>query len=221
MDQAGNSDLQFDKAEFKRPEVLACRHCKRALNEPYFTANGIPFCQSCTADIRRSGDLTFAGFVKAAALGLGAAIVGAGVWAGIRDATGKDFGLVAIGVGLLIGSAVKMGSGSVGGWKSQLLAMALTYLAISLSLVITVFVSPEQLGIEDSTGKIAMAITMFFVGPVLASASLMGVIINGIAFYEGWKLNKKVPIAILGPVTPNWLPEKLTPDEAPGVVAGA
>ena len=44
-----------------------------------------------------------------------------------------QLGLVAIAVGLLVGWAVRKGSGGRGGWKFQALAMALTYVSIAAS----------------------------------------------------------------------------------------
>src|SRR5439155_3866977 len=46
-----------------------------------------------------------------------------------------ELGIVAIGVGLLVGIAVRKGSGGRGGRKFQALAMVLTYLSITASYV--------------------------------------------------------------------------------------
>ena len=54
----------------------------------------------------------------------------------MAKATGYEIGLVAIVVGLLVGGAVRKGSGARGGWFYQLMAVALTYAAISGSYFI-------------------------------------------------------------------------------------
>jgi hypothetical protein len=63
-------------------------------------------------------------------LGFGAAVLGAGIYFGIAALTGYEFGLVAIVVGVLVGSAVRKGSNGRGGWRYQLLAKFLTYTAV-------------------------------------------------------------------------------------------
>jgi hypothetical protein len=63
-------------------------------------------------------------------LGLGGAIVGAGIYYAILAATGYEIGLVAIAVGWLVGRGVQKGSNGIGGWAYQALAVGLTYLAI-------------------------------------------------------------------------------------------
>ena len=74
-------------------------------------------------------------FVRAAALGLGAAVVGSAVWYGIVRATEREWGLIAIVVGLFVGFAVRKGAGGRGGWQYQALAMVLTYVSITGSNV--------------------------------------------------------------------------------------
>jgi len=69
-------------------------------------------------------------FAKALGLGLGAAVLGAGIYFGIAALTGYEFGLVAIVVGVLVGGAVRTGSNGRGGRRYQLLAMFLTYTAV-------------------------------------------------------------------------------------------
>jgi hypothetical protein len=69
-------------------------------------------------------------FARALGLGTAAAVLGAGVYFGIEALTGYEFGLVAIVVGLLVGSAVRKGSNGRGGWRYQALAMFLTYSAV-------------------------------------------------------------------------------------------
>jgi len=69
-------------------------------------------------------------FARAAAFGLGAAAVGAGIYYAILVLTGYEVGLVAILVGWFVGQAVHRGAGGRGGWAYQSLAVGLTYFAI-------------------------------------------------------------------------------------------
>jgi hypothetical protein len=57
-------------------------------------------------------------------------MVGAAAYWGVLRLTGYEIGLLAIGVGLLVGFAVRLGSQAWGGLGFQALAMLLTYLAI-------------------------------------------------------------------------------------------
>ena len=70
------------------------------------------------------------GCVRSGVFGFAAAAGGALLWAGVTHVTGYELGIVAIVVGFAVGVAVKLGSGGRGGLPYQLLAVALTYLAI-------------------------------------------------------------------------------------------
>ena len=59
--------------------------------------------------------------------GGGAALLGSLVWYAVARITGMELGIIAIGIGLLVGVAVKKGSRARGGRGYQALAMALTY----------------------------------------------------------------------------------------------
>jgi hypothetical protein len=125
-------DLQLERAEVPDAAPLACAGCKVPIGDTYFEVNGRVVCPSCHGRILEAhAQGSGAGrLVVAALLGIGAAAVGAVVWYGIREATGLEVGLVAIGVGLLVGMAVQRGAKGRGGLPYQVLAVVLTYLAI-------------------------------------------------------------------------------------------
>jgi hypothetical protein len=131
----GPGDLQFDRAEPGKEAgapVLACAACKRPIGGDYYTAGPQPVCPGCRGALLASleGGSGFARFAKAVILGSLAAGAGAGIYYAISALTGYEFGLVAIIVGLMVGAAVRKGAEGRGGWRYQLLAMALTYVAI-------------------------------------------------------------------------------------------
>lgn len=68
----------------------------------------------------------------ASALGLGAlaAFCGSILYSGVGAITGREFGVVALIVGATVGKAVRRGARGSGGWPYQVLAIALTYIAI-------------------------------------------------------------------------------------------
>jgi hypothetical protein len=63
-------------------------------------------------------------------LGALAAVGGSILYFAVAAITGREFGLVAIVVGFMVGKAVQKGSRGRGGWAYQTLAVSLTYLAI-------------------------------------------------------------------------------------------
>jgi hypothetical protein len=124
--------LQFDQAEISQPEPFQCAACHRDLYSSYWEIGGKSVCESCRYTLqerleRRPG---LSGGLKALAAGFGAALLGSGIYYGVRELTGYEIGLVAILVGYLVGRAVRWGSGNRGGRGFQILAVFLTYMAI-------------------------------------------------------------------------------------------
>jgi hypothetical protein len=124
--------LQFERAERAAAAGLACTMCGQPLAASYFEVNGNVACQRCRNNVMAQWNRgSPAGRLgKALGLGLAAAVVGAGLYFGIEALTGYEFGLVAVVVGLLVGSAVRKGSDGRGGLRYQLLAIFLTYTAV-------------------------------------------------------------------------------------------
>jgi hypothetical protein len=69
--------------------------------------------------------------LKAALLGLLAALVGGGLWAVFISTTGWMMAFVAIGLGYLVGIAVRKGSGGRGGRGYQILGLSLAYFGVA------------------------------------------------------------------------------------------
>lgn len=84
--------------------------------------------------------------VGAVLAGLAAAVVSALVWYGIVVLTNYQIGLVAVGVGFLVGLAVTVGSGGRRGLPLQIVSVAITLPAMALGeyLVVRHFVAAEQ-----------------------------------------------------------------------------
>jgi hypothetical protein len=103
----------------------------------YYEVNGAVTCQRCRVafDAELRAGTKVGGFARAVTLGLLAAGAGFGVYYAIARLTGMEFSLVAILVGVMVGSAVKRGSSGRGGRRYQILAVFLTYSAIVSSYV--------------------------------------------------------------------------------------
>lgn len=113
-----------------------CSQCGQAIGESYFLSAGQTWCPEC---IRRAPLLAPASGCRPLALavlfGVLAAVGAAGLWALIVILTGYQLGLVAIVVGILVGLAVRKGSGGTGGRRYQVLAMVLTVAALAYASV--------------------------------------------------------------------------------------
>src|SRR5438309_4148962 len=130
--------LQFDRAErASQTSGSACAVCKQPITTSYYEINGHVTCQRCRSRIIAERDRGTSGtrFARALGLGLLAAAGGAGLYYAVAAATGREFAIVAIVVGLLVGSAVRKGSNRRGGWRYQALAMSLTYSAIVVTYI--------------------------------------------------------------------------------------
>ena len=126
-------ELQFDRAEHAAaPTPMTCVACGQTVGATYYEVNGNVTCQRCRSQLLAAWNRGSPGkrFAKALALGGVAAALGAGLYFGIEALTGYEFGLVAIVVGLIVGTAVRKGSNGRGGWRYQALAMFLTYSAV-------------------------------------------------------------------------------------------
>lgn len=195
--------LQFEKAEFDEgPPALACGACQQSIDALYYQVGGAVMCGACRDRVVHAleSGKGRAPFLRAAGYGVAAAAVGSLIWYAIREVTGYEIGLVAIGVGILVGVAVKNGSGGLGGARYQALAMVLTYLSITMTNL-PIIVS--ELSKQADVGGVVMGAIMFGIAlasPFLAGfENIIGIIIIGIGLYEAWKINRFTPPEIAGP----------------------
>jgi len=140
MSETPEDDLQFEQAEYGEQAASAaqaCSACGGPLQGEYFLANGHVVCGNCVAQLNAARDAgsPLGRFGLAILGGLLAGALGAGLYFGIAELTGYEFGLVAIVVGFAVGAAVRWGSGGRGGLPYQLLAVFITYAAIVLTYV--------------------------------------------------------------------------------------
>ena len=218
---APSGELQFDKAEIGAGVARACGRCQRQIDIEYFAMGKAMVCPACAQALGGTGDRT--SFLRAFGYGAGAALLGTLIWIVVMKlSNGSEYGLIAIGVGLLVGFAVRKGSGGLGGRKYQALAMALTYVSITSSYVPLILKGFSEQAHETSDGKktnesagetakdappaqeasaltlvaaLAVVFGVALAAPFLAGASnIMGIFIIGIALYEAWKINRLTPV---------------------------
>jgi hypothetical protein len=78
---------------------------------------------------------THPAFVRALIFGLGGAVLGLIVYAAFGIITGLEIGYLSLAVGYIVGKAIRMGSGGLGGRRYQIAAVAFTYAAVSIAAV--------------------------------------------------------------------------------------
>ncbi len=226
---AGAGGLQFDRAEVAGALAVTCAGCGAGIADAYWGINGKVFCGRCRDGVKAAltGGSGLARFLKAAAFGTAAAVVGAGIYYGVAASTGIEFGLIAIVVGFMVGFAVRSGSGGRGGWLYQALAMFLTYSAIAATYAAQVVeairkeppaatapaatpggaaeakapaVPEEPASPAKFLAAIVFLIALAYALPFLAGVeNLMGIVIIAIGLYEAWKINRRVVVEISGP----------------------
>jgi hypothetical protein len=131
--------LQFDFASDSATGSSgpACAACQRSLDRNYFECNGVHVCEVCKVraeeDFRK--DSGWNRMPTALLFGFGAALAGSILYYLFIKVLNIELGLMAIGVGWLVGKAVMRGSNFRGGRKYQILAIALTYFSITFSYI--------------------------------------------------------------------------------------
>jgi hypothetical protein len=130
--------LNFQRAvyEGESPAPDQCVYCGRGITNEYFRVGGH---MACTACAQQAQSLTppdaHSVFVHALSYGAIAAIVGCIGYALIVITTGWTIGYAAIGVGYLVGWAMRNAAKQHGGRRYQWAAALLTYAAVAVAFV--------------------------------------------------------------------------------------
>src|SRR5882724_4666958 len=128
-------NLQFQTAEYA-DATPRCALCKAEICDSYFHLNGSVICKVCAG--QRKCDLeppSVRVFGKSVLYGLGAAVAGTALYGIVLLATGAEFALLSILIGIMVGKAMMRGSGGRGGRKFQIAAVLLTYGSITTGFV--------------------------------------------------------------------------------------
>jgi hypothetical protein len=223
-----SGDLQFQTAEAvdNRPR---CPLCQTAMEGPYYQIQGVNVCPACAEARRTQQELPDSRqkFLRAFLYGSGAAFASWVVWSVVEIATGMQLGILAIGVGWAVGTAIRKGTVGHTSRKYQIMAVLLTYLAISMSFIPLllsemvkkgdpaknaaaqqkgappVTVKPE--GPPPSLGLALLGLgVMALVSPLLGAVvnfpmGLIGVFIVFLGLQRAWLLTKPDDALIAGP----------------------
>ncbi len=93
-------------------------------------------CPACATTTQSSLPKdTHAAFVRAVLFGCGAAVLGLILYSAFGIITGLVIGYLSLAVGYLVGKAMMIGSKGIGGRRYQIVAVLLTYAAVSMSAI--------------------------------------------------------------------------------------
>jgi hypothetical protein len=132
-----NPPPQFSIAEFGNTSAGdQCKMCQKPITGTYYRANGAMVCDVCADRVKRGlPQDSHVGFAKAIVYGSGGFLAGLILYAGFSIATGIQIGYLSLAVGWIIGKAMMMGSGNIGGRRYQIAAVVLTYAAVSMAAI--------------------------------------------------------------------------------------
>lgn len=195
--------LQLEHAEYAADGGERCAGCQQPLAGGYYEIDGRICCAACHDRVaaKLTRDLGAGAFLRAALAGLGAAILGAAVFWGVRAATGYNFSLISILVGFMVGKAVHWGARGPGGRPYQALAVLLTYLAIVLTNVpdvVRALQAPTARSVA-TVGAVLRLLQLLLVLPFLGGFRPLWWIVMAFGLYEAAKLNHRPSISISGP----------------------
>ena len=220
-------DLQFQHAEpiaeasSSEGSAPACVVCKQPVGGAYYQAQGQVVCPPCAERIR-TGQQTAPplSLMRAVLYGSGAALGGCALYALVAIVLHAEIGLIAILVGWMVGKAIRHGSYGRGGRRQQILAVLLTYFAITTSYIPVVLyqnarvVQTKNAPISSSAPRAARprmpfaAVALFLlvltaVGPFVSLTSGISAWISLFILFIGlqyaWKLTGRREIMLMGP----------------------
>jgi hypothetical protein len=217
-------ELQFQHAEpiAEASTGLFCVACKQPVGGTYYQAQGQQVvCPLCAERIRASQQAAPAiSLMRAALYGGGAALAGCVLYAAVAILLHAEIGLIAILVGWMVGKAIRHASYGYGGRRQQILAVLLTYFAITTSYIPVILyqnarvVQTNNAPISSSAPRAARprlpfaAVALFLlvltaVGPFVSLTSGVSAWISLFILFIGlqyaWKLTARREIVLTGP----------------------
>lgn len=202
-DPRSGDSLQFHRAEYERPaqDIKSCAACKSPIAETYYHVNGHVVCPLCAARIQQSPQAAPSPWLARGLIyGGGAAIAGCAIYAVVAIVTGFEAALVSILIGYMVGNSIRRASGGMGGRPQQILAVALTYFAITTSYIPVVIYHGQRLpaGQEILSLVVIAAVAPFF----SLARNLSGILTIVIIFFglsRAWKLTGTTKLQVTGP----------------------
>jgi hypothetical protein len=216
-----NGVPQFATAEYSgKTSETTCKACGQVIGGAYYQVNGATTCSNCAQRIKdQMPKDSHSAFGRGVLFGVGGAILGLGIYVGFALATGLIAGFISLAVGYLVGKAIVTGSGGLGGRRYQVVAVLLTYIAVS-SAAVPIAVSQHMkqrsaqahTQVSDSATHspkmppakaLGVLALMGLASPFLALSNPMQGIIGLIILFVGiriaWRMTAAKQVNILGP----------------------
>jgi hypothetical protein len=128
----------FETAKYESaPASDVCKLCQQPISGEYYRANAAMLCPGCADRVRSQlPQDSHAAFVRGILFGLGGFVVALIAYSLVGIVLrGWTIGYLALGVGWIIGKSMMIGSRGAGGRRYQLVAVLLTYAAVSMSAI--------------------------------------------------------------------------------------
>jgi|SRR5690242_8215556 hypothetical protein len=128
---------QFGVAEYLSASGTdICKSCNKPVAGSYYRINGTLACERCKEQLEvQIPKDSHAAFVRALLFGVGGAILGLILYSAFGIITGIEIGYISLAVGYIVGKAMRTGSRGIGGRRYQVVALILTYAAVSMSAI--------------------------------------------------------------------------------------
>jgi len=134
-----NSVPQFRTLQESQPSSGGdiCKVCRQPITGIYYRAGSAMVCGSCGDRAKRElPQDSHAAFVRGLLFGLGGFLFAFIAYSAVGIVLqGWTIGYLSLAVGWIVGKAMMMGSGGVGGRRYQMLAVLLTYAAVSMAAI--------------------------------------------------------------------------------------
>jgi hypothetical protein len=136
--QPSAAPLQFDRAVHVDPSAapaLQCARCTTPIAGAYYRDGDAMLCAGCGEARQRTAapDRSLGTLVRAAVLGVGAAVLGALLYYGVMAYLELEIGIVAIAIGWLVGRAVARATRGRSARRHRGVALTLTYLSVAMA----------------------------------------------------------------------------------------
>ena len=184
---------------------MNCPFCRRVMDVEYYDVNGTAVCPECEPDVREvllGASGAPLRVTRALIAGVLAGVVGSAVFGWVSTdlrgwLAGFEVGIASLFSGWIVGRGVRWGARKRGGLPYQILASAITYLAVTQWLVYLNV--KESHGWSDVASLVLQGLQRPFEG-TWDVYHILRLLIIGFGVYEAWTLNRKAEIRVTGPI---------------------